>query len=283
MDVEASPLPNVHLPYIADDNIRKRPSLREALDFRRNLPWSSSIQDASIPCTYMPFWAWQLNYFERHLTNFRQLPFPDESVSLVQSKSTRVLTKWYSSDEYRLIRMTYMDAGNQTQIFASVCYPRGNLPILGHGLLQCGGRRITISDFQPLEESHSKYDDLLLTIRDQFPSLNQPMSKRHFEDGRFWSNSTMLGRFPVSSESIWQDLWPAFKSCVQAHVQLCKSSRRSDTKMSEETLLHRHAQYDAHVASRDPAISVLSSTFGSEVARSVVYEALFPLADPPQQ
>jgi 15,16-dihydrobiliverdin:ferredoxin oxidoreductase len=279
MDVETPPFPAVHLPFVFDN--RRRPSFQEKVKLQRKLPWSCSIRDESMPCTYMPFWAWQLNYFDEHLTNFRELPLPDESLSLVQTSSTRVMTKWYASDEYRLIRMTYMDAGNQTQIFTSVCYPRANLPILGNGLLQCGERRITISDFQPLEESHSRYEDLLLTIREQFPSLNQPMSERFFENGKFWSNSTLLGRFPVSSDLIWQDLWPAYKSCVQTHVQLCKTE--SKNIISENTLLQRHAEYDTHVASRDPAISMLKSIFGADVARDVVYKALFPMARPSKE
>lgn len=281
MDVETPPYSASDLPFMASIN-RQMASSQEPLNFQRNKqPWSCSIGDKSMPCTYMPFWAWQLNYFEGHLRNFREISLPDESLSLVQTNSTRVLTKWYASDEYRLIRMTYMDAGNQTQIFTSVCYPRANLPILGHGLLQCGDRRITISDFQPLEKSHSRYDDLLSTISDQFPSLNQPMSERFFESDKFWSQSTLLGRFPVSSDSIWQDLWPAFKSCVQTHVLLCQSEEARQNIMCKRTLLQRHSEYDTHVASRDPAINMLTSAFGSDVARDVVYQALFPLASPP--
>lgn len=244
--------------------------------------WDHSIQGDSIKCTYKPIWDWQTQYYQEHLTNFKEIPLPEE-LAVVQSaeKAVRVRTKWYSSDEYRLVRMTYMDGGDMSQIFTTVCYPRANLPILGHGLLQVGDRRITISDFQPLEESHLAYADTYLKpIKEQFPSLNQEMSERFFQSGEFWSDSTLLGRFPKSSDEIWTDLWPAYKGCVETHFQLCQSSSLPG---GMPNLLEKHAQYDAHVASRDPAIKMLTGIFGAEKASKVVYEALFPLAEPPQQ
>lgn len=268
--------------------------------------WSHSIQDDSVPCTYNPIWDWQTEYFQEHLTNFQEIELPDPSLAVVQTTTstdksraaaTRVRTKWYSSEEYRLIRMTYMDGGDRTQIFTTVCYPRTNLPILGHGLLQVGDRRITISDFQPLEESHAKYaEQYLQPIKDQYPSLGQEMSERFFQQGEFWSDSTLLGRFSKNTDDdkslddeMWKDLWPAYKACVQSHVQLCqeqeqesqRKNRISNQKDDSLLLLQKHAEYDAHVASRDPAIKMLTGIFGEETATKVVYEALFPLANPP--
>lgn len=267
--------------------------------------WSHSIQDDSVPCTYKPIWDWQTEYFQEHLTNFQEMELPDPSLAVVQTSTdksgaaaTRVRTKWYSSDEYRLIRMTYMDGGDRTQIFTTVCYPRTNLPILGHGLLQVGDRRITISDFQPLEESHAKYaEHYLQPIKDQYPSLGQEMSERFFQQGDFWSGSTLLGRFSKNTDDdkslddeMWKDLWPAYKACVQTHVQLCQEQEqeqesqqknRISNQKDDSLLLQKHAEYDAHVASRDPAIKMLTGIFGEETATKVVYEALFPLANPP--
>jgi len=248
--------------------------------------WDHSIQCSSIECTYKPIWDWQTQYYQEHLTNFEEIPLPEE-LTVVQSveKGIRVRTKWYSSDEYRLVRMTYMDGGDMTQIFTTVCYPRANLPILGHGLMQVGDRRITISDFQPLEESHLAYVDAYLKpIRDQFPSLNQEMSERFFQSGEFWSDSTLLGRFPKSSDEIWADLWPAYKGCAETHLRLCQSSSSSSSspRSGVPNILEKHAQYDAHVASHDPAIKMLTGIFGVEKASKIVYEAFFPLAEIPQ-
>ncbi|CAJ1932691.1 unnamed protein product [Cylindrotheca closterium] len=260
--------------------------------------WSHSIQGESIACTYKPIWDWQTEYFQDHLTNFLELELPDPSLAVVQTKheekntssgsssskaATRVRTKWYASDEYRLIRMTYMDGGENTQIFTSVCYPHKDLPVLGHGLLQVGDRLITISDFSPLDESHEHYaHEYLQPIKDEYPSLGQEMSERFFQSGEFWSDCTLLGRFSKSSndDDMWKDLWPAYKACVQTHLQLCQKEDESSRISKDDNmhLLQKHADYDAHVASRDPAIKMLTGIFGEETATKVVYEALFPLA-----
>lgn len=238
--------------------------------------WQFSIRDDSMPCTYMPFWSWQLSYFQKHLNNFKEISIPDPKFELVKTNTTRVITKWFTSDEYRLIRMTYMDAGSQTQVFTSVCYPRANLPVLGTGLLECtGGRRVAIVDFQPLEESHVKYESILAPIRNRFQSLQQPLSDHFFGQSKYFSNQLLLGRFQLENAGeMWKELWPAYKSCYATHVELTKSSRKEISKRT----LKNQAEYDNHIASRDPAFSMLSSTFGKEKAQGVVYQAMFPLA-----
>ena len=224
----------------------------------------------------MSFWSWQLSFFRKHLTNFQEISIPDPTFELVETNTTRVITKWFMSDEYRLIRMTYMDAGNQTQVFTSVCYPRANLPVLGTGLLECpGGRRVAIVDFQPLEESHVEYESLLAPIRNRFQSLQQSLSDHFFGQSKYFSNQLLLGRFQLESAGeMWKELWPAYKSCFTAHMELTKSSRKEISKRT----LNNQAKYDSHIASRDPAFSMLSSTFGKDIAHGVVYQAMFPLA-----
>ena len=57
------------------------------------------------------------------------------------------------SDEYRKIRMTYYDAGDNTQVFNSVWYPdpKYNLPILGIDILAFNRKKyLAIVDFQPI-------------------------------------------------------------------------------------------------------------------------------------
>lgn len=251
--------------------------------------WSHSIQDNSIPCTYHPVWKWQTEYFQQHLHNFRQVPLSDPSLAEVSDeKNTRVRTKWYASDEYRLIRMTYMDGGASTQIFTTVCYPNDvNLPIMGHGLLQVGDRRIVISDFTPLQESHKSIaKEYLEPIQQQHTSFQQPISERFFQQGDdlFWSDYTLVGRFSVAqdAEEIWKHLWPAYQACVETHVQLCQDSYTTDAAVVErEQLEEQHARYDVHVSSRDPAIQMLARTFGKKMATKIVHQTLFPLADPP--
>ena len=47
------------------------------------------------------------------------------------------MNKCYKSDEYRKIRMTYYDTGDNTQVFNSVWYldPKYNLLVLGIDIL----------------------------------------------------------------------------------------------------------------------------------------------------
>lgn len=275
MDVETPPMHTVNLPLFQESLPVFEIQLHKKPTFSKD------------ECTYMPFYKWQLSYFETHLTNFRELSLPNPALGLVESDTTRVMTRWFASDEYRLIRLTYMDAGEQTQVFTSVCYPRDNLPIMGSGLLQCGETRIAICDYQPLEKSHEAYaNDLLKPIQERFPSLQEEMSDRFFDQDKFWSKSTLIGRFPLSSDLIWEDVLPAYKSFVKTHVELttqCKGQATSGCNQQDlidqvQSIVQHHSKYDTHVASRDPAIRMLSSIFGADLADDIVYDTLFPLA-----
>jgi len=310
----SAPSPSLRLPFLFQDLDFKFPPIRnifvpspppqqEEPSPRKSSSWSHSIQDDSIPCTYHPVWEWQTEYFQQHLTNFREVPLLDPSLADVTDEKarTRVRTKWYSSNEYRLIRMTYMDGGAMSQSFTTVCYPRSlTMPIMGHGLLQIGDRRITISDFQPLlqNDDDSQHAELakkyLKPIQEEYPSLQEKMSERFFEQGSdtYWSDYTLLGRFSASDDkdgTMWKDLWPAYQACVQTHVQLIQEQQQAVSNVQDDDdcihntrrLLEEHASYDAHVSSGDPAMKILTRIFGEEMATKIVYETLFPLADPP--
>lgn len=264
------------------------------------MPWQSSIANDGTDCVYMPFWEWQLSFFEQHLTNFRVLPTTNSSLEYIVSPvnqththnhatgTHRMVTLVGSSDEYRYIRMTYMDGGAQSQIFTSVCYPRGNLPILGLDLLQFAGgkRQLAVVDFQPIHkegESHHDacYEHLLEPIRQAVPSLQEPMTDRFYDPNLYFSKQTLLGRFQ-STETIWQDLWPAFQAYVQTHVELTQQTKKlssSQTTLSAAEILKRHAAYDTYVAARDPAHPMFASLFGSHFANDFMYQVLFPLAE----
>jgi hypothetical protein len=130
----------------------KQPSQQQKVPVAyHDMPWRSSLATEA-DCVYMPFWEWQLDYFQTHLSNFQIHPLANTTWEYIcnAEKQTRMVTLVASSDEYRQIRMTYLDAGEKTQIFTSVCYPRGNLPILGIDLLQFGKQGVAICDFQPI-------------------------------------------------------------------------------------------------------------------------------------
>jgi 15,16-dihydrobiliverdin:ferredoxin oxidoreductase len=195
---------------------------------RRNQNAHDVASSSCLP--YTPFWEWQLAYMKEHLTNLRPLPVIDwngNDMSYAESQRSRggmlrMHTVQFASDEYRLIRMTTVDGGHQTQVYTSVWYPdlKYNMPILGIDLLQfgCAGgdhsgdsggssknannantskRTVCIMDFQSLhdrEEDHDfAYEHLLSPIRQLFPSLQGEISNR-FYSKEFFSKQTLLGR-----------------------------------------------------------------------------------------
>lgn len=180
-------------------------------------------------CVYMPFWEWQTEYFaETPLSNFKIERIQGESLEYLVSKDQthRMVTLTASSDEYRYIRMTYMDGGHKSQIFTSVCYPRSaNLPILACDLLQfAGGKRHLASiDLQPMNNNNKKkdkrshgikYEDLLEPIRNASPSLQDQMTDRFFDSTKYFSKQELLGHFQNSEnprDCIENELFPAFQ------------------------------------------------------------------------
>ena len=268
------------------------PSLTvEEAESLQGMPWDSSI-DPSYPKApfYMPFWKWQLEYMKKHLTNLKALPVTDqhqtgkEDLSYVESdhSSNRMMTLCFSSDEYRLIRMTLMDAGWQTQVFTSLWVPRGNLPILGIDLLQFHkeSRHLTIVDFQPIHDSEQEHDSLyehkLQPIREQYPSLQGKMTKRFYDETQFFSNQMLFGREPTP-DYVWDELMPAYQQYVQTHVEMTQTTT-TPTKMALSQVLQRQAAYDDYSAARDPAHGLLAKAFGQEYADQFVYDVLFPLS-----
>lgn len=266
---------------------------------RHGMPWRSSIsKEDSDSCMFMPFWEWQLAYFEQELTNFKLLPLNDTSLEYVETKnrSHRMVTLVGTSDEYRWIRMTYMDGGKQAQVYTSVCYPRDDYPILGIDLLQFGGKRhLTIVDFQPLGEAEEgafyqdvQFEHLLEPIRQTVPSLQHPMTNKFYDPDRYFSKQTLLGRFQ-STETVWQELWPAYQAYVRTHVQQIKQQQDKGTdsssiqpphaRRSREEILKQHSAYDTYVAARDPAHPMFASLFGHKFANDYLYQVLFPLAE----
>jgi 15,16-dihydrobiliverdin:ferredoxin oxidoreductase len=261
------------------------------------MPWTSSLAttEAADDCVYMPFWEWQLDTFQTQLSNFQIHPLANSTWEYVcnEEKQTRMVTLVASSDEYRQIRMTYLDGGDKTQIFTSVCYPRGNLPILGIDLLQFGKQGVVICDFQPIHATESEhdltYEHLLRPIRDAFPSLQQPMSNRFFDPNQYFSSQTLLGRRNSATTSspqnrpLWQDLWPAYQAYVQTHVQLTQQQKPKPSSDDDEDdammILERHAAYDTYVASHDPAHPFHSAMFGAEFSKDYLYKVMFPLAN----
>lgn len=250
------------------------------------MPWSGTIGDSNEdePLLYMPFWEWQLNHMKENLTNLQSddSSLADFGYKENSEKKARIVSQCYKSDEYRKIRMTYYDAGDNTQVFNSVWYPdpKYNLPVLGIDLLSFNRKKyLAIVDFQPLhenEEDHATtYEHRLSPIKDQYESLKGRMSSKFYDETQFFSQEMLFARFEDEGV-VSNDLFPAFKRYVMMHRLIKETSPDED---GADYVLNRQREYDTYSAERDPATGLFAAMFGKEWADSYVFDFLFSMSE----
>lgn len=259
----------------------------EEAERAHGMPWRGTIgeSDEEEPLLYMPFWEWQLEHMKGSLTN---LETDDSSLSEFgyranEDKKARIVSQCYKSDEYRKIRMTYYDAGDNTQVFNSVWYPdpKYNLPVLGIDLLAFNRKKyLAIVDFQPLhenEEDHAcTFEHRLSPIKDQYESLKGRMSSKFYDETQFFSQEMLFARFE-DENVVSDDLFPAFKRYVMMHNRLIRETEADEDGAGE--VLDRQRAYDTYSAERDPATGLFAAMFGKEWADDYVFDFLFSLSD----
>jgi len=253
------------------------------------MPWKSSIdtkvQDDEL--LYMPFWEWQMSFMKDNLTNLRVLPCSngqmDFSYNENAKKKARIVNLCVSSNEYRKIRLTYYDAGDNTQVFNSVWYPdpKYNLPVLGIDLLAFNRKKyLAIVDFQPLhedEEDHAApYEHILEPIKEKYDSLKGRMSSKFYDETQFFSQQMLFARFE-DEEVISKDLFPAFQSYVETHLNLLRETVPEPTGVDFVT--ERQKAYDTYSAERDPATGLFTAMFGNDWAQDFVHDFLFSTSE----
>eukprot|EP00980_Cylindrotheca_fusiformis_P031484 scaffold26456_cov117-Cylindrotheca_fusiformis.AAC.2 len=293
MDTETSSLDPVAR-YNVEKTLRninfEKPSitLREA-EAVHGMPWKTSI-DKNVEddeLLYMKFWEWQMSFMEEHLTDLKVSPCHngkrDFSYNANTEKKARIVNLCASSKEYRKIRMTYYDAGDNTQVFNAVWYPdpQSNLPVLGIDLLAFNRKKyLAIVDFQPIHEKESdhsaEYEHLLKPIKEKYDSLKGRMSSKFYDETQFFSQQMLFARFD-DENVVHDDLFPAFKSYVETHVDLVKSTPRS--KSDVKNVLERQKEYDTYSADRDPATGLFTAMYGAEWANDFVHDFLFSMSD----
>jgi 15,16-dihydrobiliverdin:ferredoxin oxidoreductase len=261
----------------------------DAAEAEHGMPWKSSI-DPKVKddeLLYMPFWEWQMDFMKENLTNLRVLPCSNAKTDFTyndnKDKKARMVNLCLSSDEYRKIRLTYYDAGDNTQVFNSVWYPdpKYNLPVLGIDLLAFNRKKyLAIVDFQPLhenEEDHAAtYEEILAPIKDKYESLKGRMSSKFYDETQFFSQQMLFARFE-DEEVVGRDLLPAFQSYVQTHLNLI---RDTEPKPSEvDFVMKRQKAYDTYSAERDPATGLFTAMFGGEWAQDFVHDFLFSMSE----
>ncbi|KAL3897340.1 MAG: hypothetical protein SGARI_006946 [Bacillariaceae sp.] len=179
--------------------------------------------------------------------------------------------------------MTYYDAGDNTQVFNSVMYPdpEYDLPVLGVDIL-CFNRKkyLAIVDFQPIhdnEEDHAaRYEHLLKPIKEQYDSLKGRMSSKFYDETQHFSQQMLFARFD-DEEVVSRDLFPAFQSYVQTHLDLIKSTDRRPQDV--QRVLECQKDYDTYSAERDPATGLFTAMFGAKWAQDFVHDFLFDMSE----
>ena len=262
------------------------------------MPWKSSIDgldyvnpyDSDGGLFYMPFWEWQREFMQNNLTNLRWIPTVGSQLTQEEKvpvdltyvenikKKKRMITLCFESDEYRLIRMTYLDGGLATQVFTSLWYPRTNLPVLGIDLLQFQNqtRHLTVVDMQPIhphEDDHDlPYLHHLEPVRNQYPRLQHRMSKSFYDESQFFSSQMLLGRGDEQEEEgngrgggpdyVWEDLFPAYQSYVHTHLSLVQQTllqQKNQQQVQDEVGVDPLSHKDGRTDTADNADDTLSS------------------------
>lgn len=257
----------------------------------KGMPWKSSI-DPKYPeedLLYMPFWEWHMSFMKENLTNLRVMPCTngksDFSYNENTQKKARIVSLCASSSEYRKIRLTYYDAGENTQVYNAVFYPdpKYNLPVLGIDLLAFNRKKfLAIVDFQPIhenEEDHAMtFEDRLEPIKEKYENLKGRMSSKFYDETQFFSQQMLFSRFEDES-IISNELFPAFQSYVKTHLDLIREVDPAESDV--DMVLQRQKAYDTYSAERDPATGLFTAMFGEEWAMDFVHDFLFSMSERP--
>jgi len=294
---------------------------------KHGTPWKTSIEPTHnrAHLFYMPLWEMQMEFMKEHLTNLRPLPVTtrdgSRDLSYVEktdgNEKVRMSTLAFTCDEFRKIRMTFYDAGNQTQIFTSLWYPQphlGNLPLFGTDFLQFNqDRHLCIVDVQPLNHGDNnqgiKSEDhlggnnlassfhyekeILKPIRDQYPSLQEKMTNRFYDENRFFSKQMLLGRFEQvnatsSKESnyeharglVQKELMPAYQQYLESYLKIVQSAAKAKSQNHlTNFIIDGQRQHDEYHAVSDPGHALFKGQFGKKFADDYVHDILFSYSD----
>jgi 15,16-dihydrobiliverdin:ferredoxin oxidoreductase len=267
-------------------------TLRQA-EAEHGMPWKNSVDpkayaDDDDDLLYMKFWEWQMDFMEDNLTDLQIVSCTNEdgtdfSHNINKEKKARIVNVCATSKEYRKIRMTYYDAGDNTQVFNAVWYPdpEYNLPVLGIDLLAFNRKKyLAIVDFQPIhdeEKDHSSsYEHLLKPIKEKYDSLKGRMSSKFYDETQHFSEQMLFARFD-DEDIVSRDLFPAFKSYVKTHFNLIRSTERKPEDV--DMVLSKIKAYDTYSAERDPATGLFAAMYGKEWAEDFVHDFLFSMSD----
>ncbi|EKX38320.1 ferredoxin blin reductase plastid precursor [Guillardia theta CCMP2712] len=197
-----------------------------------------------------------------------------------------VIESWqYETKEFRKIRLTYIDAGQNAQVFNSVWYPRHSYdaPVFGIDFLAFGKKKVlAILDLQPLTQDPAyleNYIDPLIPLRNKYEDLCGRMSSKFYDETRFFSKQLLFGRFD-NDEPVMSSLFPAFQEYMEYYVKMIRGLTPDDSKDFTSHVAELQRQYDQYSAEKDPAVGLFSTYWGEEWAEDFTYNFLFSEAVP---
>jgi 15,16-dihydrobiliverdin:ferredoxin oxidoreductase len=202
-------------------------------------------------------------------------------------KKEAMIESWqFSSAEFRKIRLTYIDAGEQAQVFNSVWYPRHgyDAPVFGIDFLSFGKSRVlAILDLQPLKQDDQylqKYIDPLVPLRNKYEKLAGRMSGKFYDETRFFSRQLLFGKFD-NDGPVMSDLLPAMKEYMDHYLSVIRALQPSQDPALLADVARLHREYDQYSAEKDPAVGLFTTYFGADWAERFTHEFLFSESTPP--
>ena len=204
----------------------------------------------------------------------------DMSYRTADDGTTSLHTKCWSSEDYRLIRMTDFTS-KKAHVVSSMLYPKSSLlPVLGMEMIQIGPKlHICAADFQPISDDDDDTSWPALTaIRNDYPPLHgQPRDDRM---GAMFSDHLLLATSregpAVVEDMIRTTFLPAIQRYQQLHTTLVAEVTGS---VDTSVVLEHHARFDTVAARLDKSKPMLSQAFGEEWALEYVHDIMFPLAE----
>ncbi|NJK39710.1 MAG: 15,16-dihydrobiliverdin:ferredoxin oxidoreductase [Oscillatoriales cyanobacterium RM1_1_9] len=239
---------------------------------------------------FQPFQAFlEQELFSHFDLKNRSIPDGLEVNVSERGKNPATIQSWcYECDELRKIRYTYIDAGETSQIFNSVIYPRQNydLPLLGIDFLAFGQKKIlVVLDFQPLFQDDSyleKYIEPMAPLRARYRELAQDLEMKFYDSNQYFSKNLLFAK--TDAETVVNQLFPAYQEYIGLYLELLQQTQPLTDPEDIQRVIKAQKDYDQYSAERDPASGLFSSYFGHEWAERFLYEFLFedavPLAIP---
>ncbi len=191
----------------------------------------------------------------------------------------------FESEDFRKIRYTYIDAGEQAQVFNGVLYPRYNydLPLLGIDLLAFGNKKfLVVIDIQPLYREAgylTKYIEPMRPIYDSYQDLIQKLEMRFYDSNVYFSKYLIFAR--TEPEMIQTRVFGAYQDYLNLYLNMLQNAKQTKDFADPVKIAQAHQDYDQYSAERDPAVGLFTTYFGKEWAERFVYEFLFDLATVP--